>query len=81
MFWIFAAVALVLAVINPGFRKLTFWVSGITGMLILIIVVTTLHSESKPAVVTTTSFDPDAYLSCTTAQEDKDPRTAFFACH
>jgi hypothetical protein len=36
MVWIFAAVVLVLAVFNDGFRKLALWSAGIAAALVVI---------------------------------------------
>jgi hypothetical protein len=36
MFWLFAAVVLVLAVCHPGFRKVLLWAGGIAAALVLI---------------------------------------------
>lgn len=49
MFWIFAAVVLILMVAHPGFRKVAFWIGGIAGALISVWVIIVVLHDDRPS--------------------------------
>jgi hypothetical protein len=51
MIWIFAAVVLFLAVVNPGFRKVAFSIGGVILAVVAICVLIQLNSERESAPV------------------------------
>lgn len=91
MFWIFAAVVLVLMVVHRGFRKVAFWIGGAAAALGVATFLMTALPGSAPRPTAGLTGDPAidaafpsgsvvADASCTAAKKNKDERTAFFAC-
>lgn len=81
MFWIFAAVVLILMVLHPGFRKVAFWIAGAgaaLGVVVAIVALSPSNAPRTPIAQTPAAvpFDPDAYL----AQNMKDPDAAAVSC-
>lgn len=65
MFWIFAAVVLVLMVVHRGFRKVAFWVGGVASTLASVwIVIVVLHDNrpSQPIAQTQSKCTGDAAI-------------------
>jgi hypothetical protein len=51
MFWIFAAVVLFLAVVNPDFRKVVLWLGAAALAVVILCVLLQLNSERSAAPV------------------------------
>lgn len=49
MFWIFAAVVLILMTVHPGFRKVAFWIGGVTGALAGVWIVIAVLRDNRPS--------------------------------